>query len=171
MKIEISTVKMQDGSTKLKVVSPYAPELPAAFKRLGGKWSPTAQAWYLDPRDEERVRDILRATFGAPGEDTMTLRVNLSVAKNESTKQNEFRACGRTLAWRPCRDYAVRLGEGVIIVEGGFRSSAGSAKHPSIGYFEGTILEVRDVPRSLAEAYLATSPGVTIVSQSAQEVS
>jgi len=167
MKIEITTVKMQDGTTKLKIISPYAPDLPAAFKRLGGKWSPAARAWYLDPRDGPKVREILAAAFGAPGEDTMTLRVDLALASDEGEDRSEFRACGRTLAWRRGRDAAVTLGEGVIIVAGGFHAWGGSVKRPSIGYFPGTILEVRDVPRTLAERYMATSSGVTVVSQSA----
>jgi len=109
----------------------------------------------------------ITTAFGAPGEDTMTLRVDLSVANEESENHNEFRACGRTLAWRPGRHAAVRLGEGVIIAAGGFHASGGSMRNPTLADLPGTILEVRDVPRSLAEAYAATSRGVTIVSQSA----
>ena len=64
------------------------------------------------------------------------------------------------IAERRGRDEAVRLGDGVVIVEGRFGRSGGSAKYPALAP-DGVVLEVRDVPASL----VAEDDTVTIVSE------
>ena len=44
----------------------------------------------------------------------------------------------------------MRLGRGVVIVEGAFHPSAGSIRNPQLGDGEGLVLEVRDVDAAAA---------------------
>lgn len=161
MKITITrNVKMKSGAEKLELKAPFYPTFPKAARELGGTWSESGQAWYFDPRDESRVRDLCRETYGTDGLEEPDL-VDVRVALDEY--HDDYRSIwryGRLLAKRPYRDSSVRLGEGVIVVEGGFPSSGGSMKHPRLETREGTVLEVRDVPATLVND---TMPGVEIV--------
>ena len=67
---------------------------------------------------------------------------------------------GRQVASRRSRDDRVRLGEGAIVVQGGFPNSGGSGRYPMLEVFVGTVLEIRDVSRALAEKEAEINPGI-----------
>ncbi len=67
-KVKVSTVKMKDGSTMVKLESPYHPDLPSKARDLGGRWNPSKKAWYFDIRDEERVKELAQSIYGTRGE-------------------------------------------------------------------------------------------------------
>jgi hypothetical protein len=78
----------------------------------------------------------------------------------------ELYVAGRCVARRPARDAAVRLGPGVVVVRGGFCTTGGSAKRPALAPEDGTILEIRGVPRPAAEAERQRYPeAVTLVDE------
>jgi hypothetical protein len=149
---------MTDGSTKLKLVTPYSPTVPADCKAIGGKWNATVKAWLFDERDANRVRDLCVKHFGIdplaePDEapELVTVRLEPSAF---SISGSEWWMFGREIVSRPGRDSRVRLGEGVIVVSGSFPSTGGSRNNPAIFNIhsqdtEGLVLEVRDVPRPL----------------------
>uniref|UniRef100_UPI0004C0752A hypothetical protein n=1 Tax=Streptomyces capuensis TaxID=1464056 RepID=UPI0004C0752A len=111
----------------------------------------------FDSRDEERVRQLARDTFGTDGtpEPDGTVSVQISVP-NVSGERGGHPATlwryGRKIATRFARDEQPRLGEGVVLISGGFKNSAGSHNYIELGPIddEATIVEVRDVPRSVA---------------------
>jgi len=149
-KIEIGEVKMKDGATKLKVESPFHPEFPKHARNLGGRWDSSARAWYFDPRDEDSVRDLCLDCFGDDGRGAEFETVDVQVWIRGSSEQS-FWFAGREIAKRPGRDWTVKLGEGVVLVEGEFKSRGGSAKYPCVfAHGESALLEVRDVPLVLA---------------------
>ena len=143
-------VKVTVSGSKVSVVSPYSPEFPPRAKELGGKWR--APAWEFDARDEERVRALLMEVYGTDGRpvETVTIRYRIGTERYES-KRRELWVAGRQVARRPGRDSQVILGDGVVVVEGSFPSSAGSRANPQIGG-DGVVLEIRDVPASLVPA-------------------
>ena len=151
--VTVSTAKMTNGTEWIKLQSPYHPELPSKAKRIGGKWSSEYRAWYFDKRDEERVRQLAQEIYGTRGEgekvDVVTVRVNLDNV--EGAKGSSLFLFGHEIASRKYRDSKVRLGRGVIILEGGFPDSGGSNRNPSLEPEKGTILEIRDVPLSLVQ--------------------
>lgn len=153
--ITLAAQNMKDGSTKLKLVSPYHPSLPADARALGGQWNATTKAWYFDQRDADRVRALCLKHFGvdpladAPA-DLVTVRLNLDAYSDGA----ELWVFGRQVAGRLSRDQSVRLGEGVVLLSGGFPLSGGSTKNPRLDPEKGTVLEVRDVPRNLFESAL-----------------
>jgi hypothetical protein len=152
--VTLAEQKMKDGSTKLKLVSPFVPGFSDKARALGGTWNPTSKAWYFDTRDVRRIRDLVLSTYGAdplaePGDEPELVTVR--VALDYPDDGGQIWMFGRELASRSSRDYSARLGEGVVVISGGFPRSGGSAKTPRVAADSGTVLEVRDVPRSLVE--------------------
>lgn len=138
----------QNNGGRLAVKTPYHPDMPARFRALGGKWQDDARVWTFDIRDEARVRAEVEAVFGStvPTGRTVTLRWDVS------NRYNPARLAGRVIAERRGRDAEVRLGDGVVVVEGKFPHSGGSAKYPALwntGH-DGVVVEIRDVDEGVA---------------------
>lgn len=159
------TITTENGKTVL--ASPYHPDLPAQARKLGGRFNRASSTWVFDARDEARVRDLARAVYGTDGETAVEL-VTVRLDMNRLYGEPDLWFAGRRIARRPARDSAVRLGDGVIVVEGGFASSGGSMKYPSLAAKDGTVLEVRDLPRTAVEA--EDSDGVEIVGEQGPDV-
>jgi hypothetical protein len=165
----VEIIKVGD---KIQVKSPYNPDFPEAAKRLNGRWD--GSVWVFDVRDEQRVRELCQSIYGQGlgngGEAMVTVRIWVGAVDEQS-----YWRFGRQILNRPARDSRVRLGEGVVILEGDFPVSGGSRRYPRIrrrqiggGKFIGegrerkwiagedttprTLLEIRDVPQSLVEA-------------------
>lgn len=141
------TVAIETVGSRIVVESPYNPEFPAKAKAIGGRWDGGRRAWTFDARDEARVRDLCREVYGTDGSPVDLVTVRHTVTSLESSKQTLF-LYGREIVHKRGRDLAPSLGQGVIIIEGGFPTSSGSGKYPTIGG-AGTIVEVRDVPDTM----------------------
>jgi hypothetical protein len=133
--VTLAEQKMKDGSTKLKLVSPFVPGFSDKARALGGTWNPTSKAWYFDTRDVRRIRDLVLSTYGAdplaePGDEPELVTVR--VALDYPDDGGQIWMFGRELASRSSRDYSARLGEGVVVISGGFPRSGGSAKTPRV---------------------------------------
>lgn len=152
------------GNGRVKLAAPYHPGLPSRARALGGKFDPSTKTWHFDARDEERVREIARALYGTDGKDApplVTIRVNLDKIRPNG---GSLWLAGREVAARLGRDLPARLGEGVIVISGGFPSTGGSRAHPRLEPKSGTVLEVRDVPEVLARAEMERwGEGIVIV--------
>lgn len=155
-------VKIEAKDQKIAVVSPYYPAFIEAARALAGKWNPNAGAWMFDPRDAERVKAICDEHYGEHGEEVqrVTLRLDLNCYP---LRGNVDYFAGRQIFQRFDRDSRVKLGEGVVLVSGGFYSSGGSRKNPILGEAtENSVAEVRDVPLVLAKK-CAQIKGVSIL--------
>lgn len=153
-KVSLTTVTNDEGRPVLVLVSPYHPALPPRARNLGGTFGQHQgeKAWLFDPRDADRVRDLCREVYGidpmdAPPE-LVTVRVHLRGVIDDASVWG----LGRRLLSRSYRDSPVRLGEGVVLIEGRFAFSGGWRRKPCIGAVDGAVLEVRDVPGPLAAA-------------------
>ena len=152
----------KDGK-RLAVKSPYDAEFVDGAKDLGGKWDRDTETWVFDVRDEAAVRTLARDIYGTDGSDADGARVTIRVPLPVFSQGQEFRVAGMTLASRRYRDSRVQLGDGVVIVEGGFPSKGGSVKNPQLEGKPGTVLEVRDILASVAAKILEEAGGATIV--------
>lgn len=149
-------VQITTNGTTTKLQSPYNPNLPAKAKLLGGKFNPSDKSWTFDSRDEQKVHELATAVYGTDGTQVQKLvSVQIKLYQGGSAIW-EF---GRMIAERSSRDVKVRLGDGVILVSGSFKSSGGSAKYPEIGT-DGQVVIVRDVPEQLALDAIAKMPDV-----------
>lgn len=172
MAITLTTVKARSGGELLKLVSPYHPDLVPEARRLNGRWDGDRKAWYFDPRDAEALRAVVARVYGidplAPPATDELVNVRVRLSGSAYYGASVF-LLGRELASRPSRDSRVRLGQGVVVLEGEFPESGGSVKHPDLWSRHGSsgdvLLEVRDVPRAVAEQALAGDPSVLSFSQ------
>lgn len=143
------TLTETDGT--ITVISPFHPAFAGRAKRLGGRWAPEIKAWRFDARDRAAVEALLSKLFGwtaQPSGETVTVRLDLH--GDDLYGHEELRFAGRQVARRPQRDAQVILGEGVVLVKGGFGWRGGSVANPRIwdsSYSSKTIImEVRDLP-------------------------
>jgi hypothetical protein len=155
-------IRIGTETGRVYVKSPYNKAFVERARELNGKWVASTSEWGFDGRDEQRVRDLCIELYGTDGR-TQTNLVTLRVALG-SRDGSDISLGGRSLVRRKGRDYRAELGEGVIVLEGGFPSSGGSVKNPRVAPHDGTVLEVRDFPESLAKDLLSDS--VQIVGES-----
>lgn len=170
MSIAMKTVNLKDGSKAIKLESPYHPDLPARLRQLGGHgWSDAAKAWYLPADVESEVRAICLEIYGIdPMASSNADVINVKMDVSDRSFDEHFWEFGRQLLRRPARDIAVRPGEGVSILSGGFARSGGSRNNPRIGYADdNTILLIRGVPRHMVEQY--TDSPIEIIELSTQQ--
>jgi len=149
--VKIEKVQMTNGSEKIKLVSPYHPDLPVRAKDLGGKFNGEKKCWYFDVRDEARVRELAISLFGTDGEnnaETVTLRVTFPQGHREYN--NGVYVAGRCIARAWGRKTGAKLGEGVVLLKGNI-DSGGSVQNWYTSIEPGSVFEIRDVPRLAAE--------------------
>lgn len=141
------TIKKVSGD-ELVVACPYSDDFRVRARQIGGNYKRPRRLWVFDPRDEERVRDLTLDVYGTDGRESDPVDVRLTLRGR--TGDVVFFA-GRKVAERRGRDWAVKLGQGVVLIDGKFPRRGGSAKYPAIldhGLL--AVIEVRGVPYHLA---------------------
>lgn len=141
------SIQITRTEKSVSVKAPYHPTFVSRVKKLNGKWD--GKAWAVDLRDEQALRDLCRVIYGTDGDDKPALvDIRVAITSSESVVFDY----GRMLCERRGRDERVKLGDGVVIVEGSFAGSGGSRANPSLINDDRTvILEVRDVPEGLVD--------------------
>lgn len=147
--INISFVKLKGDGEKVKVESPYSDLFVKKARDLGGEWISKYKAWYFNKKDVERVKKMCKEIYGTDGTPvkTVDIEVNLDTYFDNS---NDIYIKGIQIARRSSRDASVILNN-AIVKKGEFLNRGGSTSHPRVGWKEGTVLEVRDIPKTLAE--------------------
>jgi len=151
----MTPVAIETTGATTRVRSPYNSLFVAFAKSRGGRWDATSRAWVFDARDESAVRDECLRVYGNDGTRSASL-VDLRISWPEGGHASceALGIAGRTIAAATSRDSGARQGEGVVVLEGGFRSS-GSARNWRTEALPGTVVVVRDLPRPLVESILA----------------
>jgi hypothetical protein len=143
------TIKIENNKVYAK--TPFHPDFPPNARKIGGDWN--NPYWIFDIRDEARVRELCRNIFGTDGEDNtdlVTIRVTI-INEHFRIPQNSFFLAGRLVAKAWGRDSGAKLGDGIIVLEGGF-DSGGSVKNWTTTITDWpTVFEVRDIPKKAAE--------------------
>ena len=149
----------EDGS--IKVQSDYQKEFVSKAKLIEGKWK--APYWVFPEENEEQVKALLMEIYAEDGtpQDTVDVMVNISALEDDDV----LSLCGRILCSRRYRDGAVKLGSGVMLMQGGFPARGGSSKYPRVAPEEGTVLKVKNVPMSVYER-IKEMPNVTLADDS-----
>lgn len=145
-------IKTEDG--KIYVTSPYNSVFVQGAKKLDGKWK--APSWVFDARDEQLVRDLCFSTYGTDGNgitDVVTIKVNFS--GDRFAHHGPIEVFGRTVALAKNRNSGARLGEGVILLEGGFTSGGSWKNWGTCVDDSGAVVLIRDIPRAAAEKEIA----------------
>lgn len=156
----MSRVSIAATGDKIAVTSPYDAGFVAGARALHGAFA--NGVWTFDGRDIDRIRALCMEVYGTTGEtaaaesDVVTVRVTLTEYPHGA--ERDFRLAGRRLAWRPGRDSRVLLGDGVVVLDGAFPSSGGSVKNPRLDNRDPVVLEVRDLPLTVAQKMIAEGP-------------
>lgn len=168
--IKIEKLKAKDGKERIYLTAPYHYATAGKARLLHGIWLPDSKRWAFDTRDEDRVRRLCVDVYGTDGSEAKVPTVTVQVVCSHpdgsdalADDSSELWLLGRQLLRRRTRDSEVSLGDGVVVVSGGFANSGGSANHPRIAWKSGTVLEVRDVPVVLADRDLTHLPEILSV--------
>ena len=155
----MANVSITSANGKLHVVTPYNVSFVAGARKLAGSWDADKKLWVFDARDLDRVKALCMTLYGSDGvtDDTCTIRV--TYAPGESADRGPLTIAGRVVAKAWGRDSGAKLGEGIVLLEGGF-TSGGSMKNwdTRAKSTTGAIVLVRDFPRSEAERMAAECP-------------
>ena len=148
-KVNLSTVEIEGEGEKLKVESPYSPLFVERARELGGEWLSKYKAWYFNPKDISRVKNMCNEVYGTFGNPVETVDIEVSIS-DFSDRIKTLYLKGIKVAERRSRDNKVKL-YNTIVKQGGFPSKGGSRNYPLLEPQENTILEVRDIPKKLAK--------------------
>ncbi|WP_164964328.1 hypothetical protein [Rubrivivax sp. JA1026] len=142
----MKTIQVLRDANAIRVISPYLPAFVAAAKRLGGRWQ--APAWVFDIRDDARVCEICLQHYGTDGSPAagpvVTLRVVFEADYGEHNAP--IRVAGREVAKALGRDTGATLGDGVVVLEGGFNSGGSMKNWKTVVSSKGATILLRDVP-------------------------
>jgi hypothetical protein len=143
-------IKIEEKDDKVFMFTPYHPDIPREAKKLGGKWNSSTKSWVFDVRDKERVKKLCRSIYGTDGETSEVVTVRVTAKKQWEEYCQGLFLYGRSIARAFNRDSGAKIGDGVILLSGGF-ISGGSWKNWKTICKEGTIFELRDIPRKAFE--------------------
>ena len=165
--LSIKKVKMKDGTERLRLKSPYHPDIPNRMRQLGGSWSYESRTWYVPVDLEAELRQICYDIYRIDplGDAPEMVNVRYSLGGRRLNQQTLF-LFGREIVHRPGRDSSVKPGPGVSIISGGFLSSGGSRNNPILGYSDDdTVILIRDVPREAADEFAQVEDGVVEIEE------
>ena len=157
MTVELGVAVEKRGKDQMVVRVPYLPQWSEKAEKIGGRH--VNGLWYFDGRSEEEVRELVRSEYGTDGSDNPELVDVYFVLEASRNQAAGVAGYGRMLCERRSRDSRVQLGEGVSLHQGKFPSSGGTIINPMLAHTGAVTLLVRDVPRGLAERYVATCGG------------
>lgn len=92
----------------------------------------------------------------------MTIELDLD-AYTEGDEDGEIRVGSMVVLKRRYRDSEVVFSDNAMLISGGFATSGGSVKYPSISANEGTIIRVKKVPETIFNK-IKDHEGVKLVS-------
>lgn len=154
-------IKIIKNDSEIFVTAPYQEDFPRAARQLGGRWASASKQWVFDARDHERVKDLCADIYGTDGSDCNDL-VTLQLIAGEQDIYSDDREALYVgpiqIARAYYRDSRVDLGDNVIISKGLARSG-GSRKNWKTVLSAGSHVEIRDIPRGMAEAALGEATG------------
>lgn len=149
----MTAIRIDTRGTALDVASPYNSDFVRRARRLAGRWVAARNVWTFDARNEWAVRDLLVDCYGTDGTilpDVVSVR--LTYERCCATTCGPFDYAGRVVAAASDRDGGARLGQGVVLLEGGFASGGSRAYWTTETGKGGAVVLLHDIPRPYAEA-------------------
>lgn len=123
--------RTQDNKIYLKFEynMPFANDLK---KYCGAKWQADTKEWAFDERFEEKSNDLLLKHYGFSYRSNEKIRVEFHASDFYNSSKGQIIIKNIPFVWRQHRDGDISLRNNVIIINGEFPKSAGSAKYPSV---------------------------------------
>lgn len=114
---------------KFEYNMPFANELK---KYCGAKWQTDTKEWVFDERFEDKSNDLLLKHYGFSYRSNEKLRVEFHASNFYNSQKGQVIIKNIPFVWRQHRDSDISLRNNVIIINGEFPESAGSARYPSV---------------------------------------
>jgi len=144
-------IKIKEVNNRLLVSSPYHPDFAPEARNLGGRW--TGNTWVFDPRDLERVSELLIDIFGTDGTYKGQLcTIQVTTSDDISEYRSGLFLAGRCVARAKGRDSGATIGNGVVFLKGS-PDSNGSMKNWNTTIYANSVFEIRDVPEPHAKKF------------------
>lgn len=146
----MNRVKTIVNADEIVVYSPYSSVFVSKARDIGGKWNSTKRAWVFDARLQERVSAILYSIYGHDGINLSNL-VDVQLTYDDLEKVcSPFFKYGALVAAASGRDSGAKLGDGVLVLKGGF-DSGGSMKYWKTKSLPNTVIILKQVPQEAIE--------------------
>jgi hypothetical protein len=142
-------IQLQIINDKIKVTSPYHPELVSRARRLRGEWK--HGAWWFDDSILDYVRELMLKCYGVTGEISYDVCTLLVKDFTVSELQGPVFLFGRTIAKAYSRDSRCDLGDDIFLIDGNV-SSGGSMKNWRTCVTSATF-EIKNVPVPRAQMH------------------
>jgi hypothetical protein len=155
-------VKIKEMNGKLIVWSEYNSNLPAAARKLAGRWDNKEKAWVFSSEMETEVEKIYIKYYGHFRDSVETVTILCNCDEKYEVSRAPLQLHGRVIAEARGRDSGAKVGKGVAVLNGGFYSS-GSSQYWNTVVKSGTVFKVLDYPRPLAEKLLKDTKWCTSV--------
>ena len=164
-----SYYRWEQSGQSWKLISPFNSDIISKAKQLGAKWD--GAVWVFSDLAKMEMQNTLNELFGIQGEPAYTVRF-IAVKRNpewlrnptmapfvsRTKDQRMYLAGGRIIAEARVNNSDAKPGPGVLIVEGGLRSS-GSQKNWDLELLEGQVVVImEDVPASWLRHWLKVAP-------------
>ena len=159
----------EDGQAE--VYTPYNKEFIERLKKSIGsaRWNPGKNCWSVPERSADLVRDIMRSVYGEtdnePGEH---VDVKVTFGRDDWAECKPYVLFAKTIATAYGRDSGAKVGEGVELITGEF-TSGGSRNKWKTMVEEGTVIIIRDVCKTLVDAWDNEDITVEIIGEAAKD--
>jgi hypothetical protein len=142
---------------------PYNAAFIPRAKALRGQWDSENALWVFPGENAERVRWLCESWFGTDGSSTPDL-VDVNITFQEAYSQDVLEATlfGRVIASCRGRAATVRVGEGVVFIDGHALSEPLGTGHRAV-VAAGSFVRMVAVPRHLAEEQVPAGIEVSII--------
>ena len=133
-----------------KVFTPYNATFVAKIKNIGGrKWNADERCWSVPEAEIETVRQYMMDVYGETDIPDETERVTVKVTFLEDAEAlcDSVNLFGKNVARATGRDSGAKVENDVTLIDGKIRSG-GSARYWKTIVEKGTIVKVRNVPKS-----------------------
>ncbi len=157
-------IEIEDGKAYLK--TPYNPDFARRIKTLGGRWDSSSRRWFVNEQSVESARKVMREVYGEDDqEEDAKVTVVATFDEEQSAMCDSYWMFGKSIARAFNRDKGAQVGEEAAFVEGS-PLSGGSVKYWKTIIPAGSVVEIYNVPRKLAEQEIengkAASKGIRL---------
>lgn len=146
-------IQIQRTETKIIVQSPYNSLFVEQARKLAGKFKDCPKRWEFDIRDEAEVLEACYLHYGEDGIRNDKCNVQITFHETFSEYHGALTILGYPLARAFNRDSGAKVGDGVLIKEGGF-DSGGSMKNWTTKAYAGTVIVLRDISKPLVQLFI-----------------
>lgn len=152
----MTEVHLERKGDALAAHTPFHGDFVRGARKLAGRWR--GGAWVFPASQEDRVKGLCRKVFGTDGDPVETVTLRVEFHDRVTAECGSVFLAGRLVARATGRDSGAKLGEGVVLLEGGI-GSGGSRQRWTTEIDADTVIEILDVPRPAAEEALRQDSG------------